>query len=337
MSVVLTVLKILGVVLLGILALVLLLLAVLLLVPVRYAVSGSVGDSVKVSGKAGWLLSAIRYEFSLEDGEVTDGVRIFGFRVRKKAKVTEVELEEDAAEAELAAMELGMEEDARPAKESGSTGQVQEPDKTTGKPGDISEENSSITKSQPDDLQCNSEQKKTGDDRKKDSGKASDKNVLRKIKSLWQTIKELPGIISRQFRKIRRSLQNAKCFAERIHELFADELNQYAVKKIWAQCLYLLGHFRFRKIYTDLMFSLSDPAWTGQALGIFSMIPLFYQYEVHLYPDFESDKLYVQGDFEIKGRIRLIHLVVVTLRLLFDQKVRIFGKRMIAMVQKEDA
>lgn len=315
MSVVLTVLKILGVVLLGILALVLLLLAVLLLVPVRYAVSGSVGDSVKVSGKVGWLLSAIRYEFSLEDGEVTDGVRIFGFRVRKKAKVTEAELEEDAAEAELTAMELGMEEDARPVKESGSTGQVQE----------------------PDDLQCNREQKKTGDDRKKDSGEASDKNVLRKIKSLWQTIKELPGIISRQFRKIRRSLQNAKSFAERIQELFADELNQYAVKKIWAQCLYLLGHFRFRKMYTDLVFSLSDPAWTGQALGIFSMIPLFYQYEVHLYPDFESDKLYVQGDFEIKGRIRLIHLVVVTLRLMFDQKVRIFGKRMIAMVQKEDA
>lgn len=312
MSVVLTVLKILGVVLLGILALVLLLLAVLLLVPVRYAVSGSVGDSVKVSGKAGWLLSVIRYEFSLEEGEVTAGVRIFGFRVRKKAKVTEAELEEDAAEAELAATELGMENNARPAKESGTTGQVQE----------------------PDDLQCNSEQKKTGDDRENDSGKASNKNVLRKIKSLWQTIKELPEIISRQFRKIRRSLQNAKSFAERIHELFADELNQYAVKKIWAQCLYLLGHFRFRKMYTDLTFSLSDPAWTGQALGIFSMIPLFYQYEVHLYPDFESDKLYVQGDFEIKGRIRLVHLVVVTLRLLFDQKVRTFGKRMIAIVQK---
>ena len=313
MSVVLTVLKILGMVLLGILALVLFLLSVLLLVPVRYAVSGSVGDSVKVSGKAGWLLSAIRYEFSLEDGEVTGCVRIFGFRVRRKAKVTEAELEEDAAEAELAATELGTEDDARPAKESGSTGQEQ------------------------DDLQCNSEQKKTGDDREKDSGKASNRNVLRKIKSLWQTIKELPEKISRQFRKIRRSLQNAKSFAERIHELFTDELNQYAVKKIWAQCLYLLGHFRFRKMYTDLTFSLSDPAWTGQALGIFSMIPLFYQYEVHLYPDFESDKLYVQGDFEIKGRIRLVHLVVVTLRLLLDQKVRTFGKRMIAMVQKEDA
>lgn len=288
MSVVLTVLKILGMVLLGILALVLFLLSVFLLVPVRYAVSGSVGDSVKVSGKAGWLLSAIRYEFSLEDGEATGGVRIFGFLVRRKAKVTEAELEEDAAEAELAATELGTEDDARPAKESGSTGQVQE----------------------QDDLQCNSEQKKTGDDREK---------------------------ISRQFRKIRRSLQNAKSFAERIHKLFTDELNQYAVKKIWAQCLYLLGHFRFRKMYTDLTFSLSDPAWTGQALGIFSMIPLFYQYEVHLYPDFESDKLYVQGDFEIKGRIRLVHLVVVTIRLLLDQKVRTFGKRMIAMVQKEDA
>ena len=312
MSVVLTVLKILGMVLLGILALVLFLLSVLLLVPVRYAVSGSVGDSVKVSGKAGWLLSAIRYEFSLEDGEVTGGVRIFGFRVRRKAKVTEAELEEDAAEAELAATELGTEDDAPPAKESGSTGQVQE----------------------QDDLQCNNEQKETGNAREKDSGKASNKNVLRKIKSLWQTIKELPEKISRQFRKIRRSLQNAKSFAERIHKLFTDELNQYAVKKIWAQCLYLLGHFRFRKMYTDLTFSLSDPAWTGQALGIFSMIPLFYQYEVHLYPDFESDKLYVQGDFEIKGRIRLVHLVVVTLRLLFDQKVRTFGKRMIAIVQK---
>ena len=311
MSVVLTVLKILGMVLLGILALVLLLLAVLLLVPVRYAVSGSVGDSVKASGKVGWLLSAICYECSLEEGEFTDGVRIFGVRVRKKAKVTEAELEEDAAEAELAATELGMEDNARPAKESGTTGQVEKTDVTTRKPGDIPEENPSITKSQQDGLH--------------------------KVKSLWQTIKKLPEIISRQFRKIRRSLQNAKSFAERIHELFADECNQYAGKKIWAQCLYLLGHFRFRKMYTDLTFSLSDPAWTGQALGIFSMIPLFYQYEVHLYPDFESDKLYVQGDFEIKGRIRLVHLVVVTIRLLLDQKVRTFGKRMIAMVQKEDA
>lgn len=311
MSVVLTVLKILGMVLLGILALVLLLLAVLLLVPVRYAVSGSVGDSVKASGKVGWLLSAICYECSLEEGEVTDGVRIFGFRVRKKTKVTEAELEEDAAEAELAATELGLEDNARPAKDSATTGQVEKTDVTTRKPGDMPEENPSITKSQPDDLH--------------------------KVKSLWQTIKELPEIISRQFRKIRRSLQNAKSFAERIHELFADERNQYAGKKIWAQCLYLLGHFRFRKMYTDLTFSLSDPAWTGQALGIFSMIPLFYQYEVHLYPDFESDKLYVQGNFEIKGRIRLVHLVVVTIRLLLDQKVRAFGKRMIAMVQKEDA
>lgn len=320
MSVVLTVLKILGMVLLGILALVLLLLSVLLLVPVRYAVSGSVGDSVKASGKVGWLLSAVRYEFSLENGEFTGGVRIFGFRVRKKAKVTEAELEEDETEAELAVTELGTEED------------------------DIPEEDSDIVKRLQDDLRCNSGQKQPEDDRENDSDfvknpitdKGNNRNVLRGIRSLWQTIKELPGKISRQFRKIRRSLQNAKNFAARIHELFTDELNQYAVKKIWAQCLYLLGHFRFRKMYTDLTFSLSDPAWTGQTLGVLSMIPLFYQYEVHLYPDFEAEKLYVQGDFEIKGRIRLVHLVVATLRLLLDQKVRIFGKRIFSMVQKGD-
>lgn len=42
-------------------------------------------------------------------------------------------------------------------------------------------------------------------------------------------------------------------------------------------------------------FALADPALTGQVLGILCMMPFLYQYDFHIFPDFESEFILYQG------------------------------------------
>ncbi len=111
-----------------------------------------------------------------------------------------------------------------------------------------------------------------------------------------------------------------------------DEHNKSVLNKLIAELRYLLRHFKFRKIKTNLLFSAGDPALTGQIFGILCMIPVLYQYEFQLVPDFESDTPYIKGTFLIAGRIRLVHVLITVLRLLFDEEVRIRIKNMKAAI-----
>ena len=40
-------------------------------------------------------------------------------------------------------------------------------------------------------------------------------------------------------------------------------------------------------------------------------------------PDFESEDIYLKGTFSIKGKVRLIHVLLVALRVFFDKEVRL--------------
>ena len=93
----LTVLKIIGILLLVILGIIILALCLILFVPVRYSATGRIEDSYQITGKISWLLSLIRFEFSFENGDFQEAVRIFGVPLHKKAeKDLETELEEEA-------------------------------------------------------------------------------------------------------------------------------------------------------------------------------------------------------------------------------------------------
>ena len=95
-AVLLTILKIIGIVLLVILGIILFLLAVLLFVPVRYSVKGTVDNNITAEGKISWLCSIFRYDFTFQEQDLNGEVRIFGFRPKKKERVSEEELEEEA-------------------------------------------------------------------------------------------------------------------------------------------------------------------------------------------------------------------------------------------------
>jgi len=119
-----------------------------------------------------------------------------------------------------------------------------------------------------------------------------------------------------------------------LKQQITDEHNQAVVRKIWLELITMLRHFGFRKIVTDLSFSTGDPASTGQVLGVLCMFPVLYQYNFKIIPDFESEDAYLKGTFLVAGKIRLIHVLIAILRLIFDKEVRIVFKRMMALLKE---
>ena len=128
---------------------------------------------------------------------------------------------------------------------------------------------------------------------------------------------------------IQKKLTGFKEFVVKVKEIVTDTKNQYAVRRLWEELLYLLKHFGFRKIHTELTFALADPALTGQVLGVLCMMPFLYQYDFHIFPDFESESFYIRGSYDVKGRIQFIFLLVTAIHLLADKDIRSFLKKLL--------
>ena len=118
-----------------------------------------------------------------------------------------------------------------------------------------------------------------------------------------------------------------------IKQQLTDEHNHSVVKKLFKELGYLLKHFKFRKIKTDLVFSAGDPALTGQILGVLCMLPVLYQYEFRLVPDFETEEMYIKGSFLAAGKIRLIHGLMSVLRSVLDKEIRMVAGNMLSMLK----
>ena len=305
-AVLLTILKIIGIVLLVILGIMLFLLAVLLFVPVRYSVKGTVDNNITAEGKISWLCSIFRYDFMFQEQDLNGEVRIFGFRPRKKERVSEEELEEEAV----------------PEVKDGVEEVVSDLVSTAGEE-DKSEKNP-IKPEQDQEVDSHK-----GRQNRKSSGKNSQPSGKNIFMRMWDKIKSFMKNIKKFFMSIRKKLTGFKEFVVKVKEIVTDTKNQYAVRRLWEELLYLLKHFGFRKIHTELTFALADPALTGQVLGVLCMVPFLYQYDFHIFPDFESESFYIRGSYDVKGRIQLIFLLVTAIRLLTDKDIQSFLKKLL--------
>lgn len=93
---------------------------------------------------------------------------------------------------------------------------------------------------------------------------------------------------------------------------------------IWPKLQIFLIRIRPRQLRGQIQFGFSDPATTGQVLGGIAMIPFLYQTEIVIRPDFESEKAYVSGNIYTKGRMHLIHFIILIVKLLLDKNIRSF-------------
>lgn len=326
-AVLLTILKIIGIVLLVILGILLFLLAVILFVPVRYSVKGTVDNNITAEGRISWLLSLLRYDFTFRDQEFEGRIRIFGFHPQKKKKVTEEELEDAEKVVEDVVKEATKEKTTSTADEASEAQHVS--DSTAEQLSEERRKETSIAGKTIEEKKISIEEsdlQKTEPKRNKRNKASSVKSVFRRI---FNQIKSIPEKIKKFFQSIRKKISSFKDFVIKVKDIVTDEKNQYAVRQLWKELLYLMRHFGFRKIHTELSFCLADPALTGQVLGVLCMIPFLYQYDFHIYPDFEAESYYIRGEYDIKGRIQLIFLLITVIRIVADKDMRYFLKKLL--------
>lgn len=305
MGLILFILKIFLIVLLTVLGLILLLSGLILLVPIHYEVTGNIGDSweIQVKGKVTYLLSMLKLFFSYEKEQFDMKVFIFGFQ----KKISEENISETSANDRNI---KNLEQEGINRKETGSEEQV-----LFSEQEQFVEDETSVSEpvSEKPDVSDTDERKQT---------------QVRSKKEKKQSIKKKQKVKKKKIKQEKRKIDFAF-----IKQELTDEHNKSVVKKFFTELLYLLRHFKFRKIITDLRFSTGDPAYTGQVLGILCMIPMLYRYDFKIVPDFEGEEAYIKGTFLVSGKVRLIHILITCLRLIFDKEVRLIVKKISTLLE----
>lgn len=317
MAVLLLILKIIGIILLILLGLILLILAVVLFVPVRYQVSGSIGEKTTARIAVTWLLHAVSWRAAYEEEGFSSQLWIFGI-TRKGKKPDDGEPGEDDREDDIE------EPKERSAAEDTLTDGEQ---KTAGTPADGEKETAGISvdgEQKTDGALAGGQQKTAGilDDGPAVLGKQRG-GLFRRI---WERIRAFFAGLVRKLRQFRAGIKEALKKIKDVRTFLTDERHREALPLIFTELKYLLTHFKFRRIRTDLTFSMGDPALTGQVLGGLCVLPFLYRYQVQVYPNFEAENTYVTGTFDIKGRARGLHIAVSAVRLLGKKEFRIWLK-----------
>ena len=153
-------------------------------------------------------------------------------------------------------------------------------------------------------------------------------DFFRKLRAVFLAVGQQ---LKRQAEKLRRlfhSLSEWKAKLSHYIEIWQEEETQTLIRSLKEDLFYLLHHIRPRRGRGYLKYGFPDPALTGQLTGLFYVLrPLAFS-ELALEPVFETEEILLEGDLVVRGHIRLVHLVRIGLKLLFDKNLKHFRQRL---------
>lgn len=291
------ILKIIGMILLGIIGLILALILIVLLVPVRYRAEASWHGELKARASVSWLLHILSCRI-IYDGEPDIVMRVFGFRVGRKG--SDQDKPKAAPKPETPAPE-------KPAPEKPSGGTYAAPE------GDLTrQEKKQLEKELWQELR--EEAKEEQEDW---SEKPPSRFTLwhQKIKACWKRLKR-----TFSFQGICDKLEEIKQKKDRIRDFVTDEDNKKTFRLLWRQGRALLRHVLPRKLAGTVKFGFDDPYTTGQVLMYASPFCGLYEKHLKLIPVFEEPIL--DGEVRLRGRIRAGTALAIGIRLFMDKNFR---------------
>lgn len=296
MTVLLSILKILGIILLCILGLLVLLIMLLLFAPVSYRIRGETRQgqtTLKVHGA--WCLMALRFSFLMEQGKQLAVLKIFGIKAWKypsdeksKQKVEKKKVKK------------------KPKKKSGEKSH-KEPEK------DLEQNPPAVVQEEQTEKQH--EQKRQKKTHKKKFVSVFGK-ISRTIRSIVEKIKAIP-----------QKAKNIGSKIKKVNQWIQDEQNRSAVRFALGKVIGLLKKYGPKHMKADVTYGMEDPAATGQVLAVLSVLPFLYYDKVSIMPDFEAERFYIEGSWDIKGRIQVIHLLKAAIQIWRNPDVKHFIKQ----------
>ena len=298
LAIILGILKFIGLLILGIIGLVLALVLLILLVPVRYRAHGSYYGTLKGAAGVSWLLHILSCQVTY-DRELDICVRVFGIRLggRKRSGETEsggpaekqVDIPKDEEEkVDLEAVKTPLTDENQRDEEPRRNKEVRNAVETQGAESAQSTRTTRTVK--------NTEKKP----------KFSFRNPFEKIRVT--------------FRRICGKLKTLKDKKEQVLDFLSQEENKNTFRLLKKQVFALIRHILPGKIKGYIKFGFDDPYTTGQVLTWISPFYGFYAKKLQLVPVF--DERVLEGELDLRGRIRLGTLIAIALRMLFDKNFR---------------
>ena len=303
MAVLLTILKITGVVLITILSLIIIILLLILLMPIHYEASGVYkdGDVPRVNARINWLFCIIRVRFEMTGREMKYSVKVLWLQILPKKEEKPDSVEEISKKAPD---EVIKEAEEEPVKQDQTVMQTLKENEVTAKgtenPSAISEETDTI---------------RDGDAAKDDvSGKKE--TALSPFEKIKQAVNKFKYKFERICDKIRTGKLKAEDFAQKL----TDERTQNALSLLLFSLKRLLFHIRPRKYRLYLRYGFEDPSLTGEIFGFYNSLYPIHMGKPDIEPDFENKC--IDLDAYLKGWIQLVFLLTAFIRLYFDKDVK---------------
>lgn len=296
MTVLLSILKILGIILLCILGLLVLLIMLLLFAPVSYRIRGETRQgqtTLKVHGA--WCLMALRFSFLMEQGKQLAVLKIFGIKAWKypsdeksKQKVEKKKVKKKTK------------------KKSGEKSH-KEPEK------DLEQNSPAVGLEEQTEKQHEQKRQK--------------KTYKKKFVSVFGKISKTIRSIVEKIKAIPQKLKNIGSKIKKVNQWIQDEQNRSAVRFALGKVIGLLKKYGPKHMKADVTYGMEDPAATGQVLAVLSVLPFLYYDKVSIMPDFEAERFYIEGSWDIKGRIQVIHLLKAAIQIWRNPDVKHFIKQ----------
>lgn len=289
------ILKIIGIALLVIIGTLLLLLIALLFIPVRYRFSMSYQDKkIYFDGTVSWLLHLIHTRIKKEDEGPHIWLRIFGIKIFDNLK-------KDKPKKNIP--------DRRPDR----TKKVKKKPykkKQAKKAKKVDENEIKVyydEKGVPKPTDQEIEEKLTF------MGK-----IKNKIKNIIDSIISFFNKIKNKVTNIYKKILDIKDKFQVISSFLRDEITIEGFSLIYDSLKKLFKHILPSEFNMKLLFGTGDPCSTGKVLGVLSLIYGLYGEHIEITPDFNNKVL--EGNFNVKGRIRLVRIIIIVTKLLLDKR-----------------
>lgn len=320
LHIIIFILKIIGILLLVILGLILLLVSSVLFVPITYKVRAERKDGViQVRAVAGWMFRLLSVHYRLhtsqEPMQLLQG-RILGIPVWKPLEPKK----EKPKKAEKKSKEKQSKPKQMEAKQLEQKAEVKSSDKAKERlKKDLTPGTAVVTMPQPEPEVSRQEQPQDKQAQTKPPRQSILKKLLYAIRRIYGKITAIGRGLFSLVVKLLHMPEKASETIGTLTDFWNLEENVKARESIWRELKFLWKHSRPRKADLTLHFGFEDPSWTGQCMGVLSILNVWYPGRIFLKPEFEQEIF--EGTLYIKGHMMLAVPLLSIFRLWRDENV----------------
>ena len=320
LHIIIFILKIIGILLLVILGLIFLLVSSVLFVPITYKIRAERKDGViQVRAVAGWMFRLLSVHYRLhtsqEPMQLLQG-RILGIPVWKPLEPKK----EKPKKAEKKSKEKQSKPKQMEAKQLEQKAEVKSSDKAKERlKKDLTPGTAVATIPQPEPEVSRQEQPQDKQAQTKPPRQSILKKRLYAIRRIYGKITAIGRGLFSLVVKLLHMPEKASETIGTLTDFWNLEENVKARESIWRELKFLWKHSRPRKADLTLHFGFEDPSWTGQCMGVLSILNVLYPGRIFLKPEFEQEIF--EGTLYIKGHMMLAVPLLSIFRLWRDENV----------------